>query len=247
MKDNFSKQSPGYSKYRPSYPQELFDFLLSIAPDKKCAWDCGTGSGQVASILADYFYQVYGTDISKNQIKHAIKKDNLIYKVERAEQTSFDDYQFDLITVAQAIHWFEFDKFYNEVKRTLKPGGVIAVIGYHLPRINEQIDRIVDDFYLNIVGEYWDKERKYIDDYYQTIPFPFEEIKTPRFASKYKWIRNHLTGFLNTWSAVQHYINKNNSNPVELIVENLNSCWKESEIKSVKFPVILRAGKIAEK
>ncbi len=243
MKDNFSKQSPGYSKYRPSYPQELFEYLLSLVPNKNCAWDCGTGTGQFASGLANYFNEVYATDFSENQIEHAVKKNNIFYKVEKAEQTSFLDNQFDLITVAQAIHWFEFDKFYKEVKRTLKPGGMIAVTGYHLPRINKQIDEIVDDFYLNIVGKYWDNERKYIDEYYKTILFPFDEIKTPEFSSQYKWSLNHLIGYLNTWSAVQHYKDKNNNNPVDLINSRLKKFWKEDEMKLIDFPIILKAGK----
>lgn len=244
MKDNFSKQSSGYSKYRQSYPQELFDYLLQLVNNKNCAWDCGTGSGQFAAGLANYFHEVYATDISENQIEHAVRKDNIIYKVERAERKSFPDNKFDLITVAQAIHWFNFDKFYEEVKRTLNPQGLFVVIGYHLPRINKQIDEVVDDFYSNIVGKYWDKERKYIDEYYKTIPFPFTEIETPQFSSKYKWSLNHFIGYLNTWSAVQHYKDKNKSNPVNLIESRLKTLWENDEEKPVCFPVVLRVGKI---
>src|SRR6185503_9076126 len=134
MKDNFSLQSYQYAKFRPTYPKELYDFLLSLVETREVAWDCGTGNGQVANELAKYFKQVYATDISEKQIQQAVKKDNIFYKVESAENTSFPANEFDLITVAQAIHWFSFDEFYNEVNRTIKPGGILAVIGYGLTK-----------------------------------------------------------------------------------------------------------------
>src|ERR1700680_4815740 len=130
MKDNFSKQSDLYSKFRPGYPKKLFDFLLPLVPDKKSAWDCGTGNGQIAVKLSQYFNEVYATDLSAAQIDNAVKKKNIFYFVENAEETSLPDNTFDLITVAQAIHWFDFKIFYRQVDRTLRQGGIIAMIGY---------------------------------------------------------------------------------------------------------------------
>ena len=130
MKDNFSKQSDLYSKFRPGYPKQLFEFLLPLLPVKKSAWDCGTGNGQLAVTLSKYFTEVYATDISAAQITNATKKRNIIYSVQSAEDTMLPDNKFDLITIAQAIHWFDFEKFYREVNRTLKHGGIIAIIGY---------------------------------------------------------------------------------------------------------------------
>ncbi len=164
MKDLFSKQSELYAKFRPSYPKEIFDFLLTQVREGNTAWDCATGNGQVASSLAERFEKVYATDISEGQLSKAIQKPNLEYKIEAAEKTSFDDSMFDLVTVAQAIHWFDFEKFYSEVKRTLKPEGIIAVIGYTLPKIDDEVDEILNNFYENILDGYWDKERKYIDE-----------------------------------------------------------------------------------
>ena len=152
MKDNFSKQSDLYSRFRPGYPRELFDFLLPLVPDKKTAWDCGTGNGQVAVKLSVYFNEVYATDLSSAQIGNADKKPNIFYTVGNAEETLFPDNKFDLITVAQAIHWFDFKKFYREAARTLKPGGVIGVIGYDVFRINKKIDLLVDKFYRETTG-----------------------------------------------------------------------------------------------
>jgi ubiquinone/menaquinone biosynthesis C-methylase UbiE len=242
MKDIFSKQSHLYAQFRPTYPKELFDFLLSLVQERTAAWDCGTGSGQVANQLATYFTEVFATDISENQINNAIKKENIHYKIESAEHTSFEDTIFDLITVAQAIHWFDFDKFYKEVDRTLKSKGIIAIIGYTLPRIDKQIDTIIDNFYDNVIGAYWDAERRYVDELYQTIPFPYNEIKAPTLSTTYEWNFEQLIGFINTWSAVQHYIDRNIENPVGKITNELKSCWGKGVTKTATFPILLRVG-----
>jgi SAM-dependent methyltransferase len=244
MKDNFSKVAGFYSQFRPSYPDSVYDFLLPFVLTKKTAWDAGTGNGQVAGQLANYFETVFATDFSKNQLKNAVIKKNIIYKTERAEQTSFPDNEFDLITVAQAIHWFDFTKFYNEVNRTLKPDGIFAVIGYDICKIDIKSDEIIQHLYSNILNGYWDKERIYIDEHYQTIPFPFDEINAPVFISEYEWSLEQLTGFLNSWSAVQHYKDRNNDdNPIHKITDDLRNCWNENGIKKVSFPVFLRVGR----
>jgi ubiquinone/menaquinone biosynthesis C-methylase UbiE len=243
MKDNFSKQSDLYSRFRPGYPRQLFDFLLPLVPDKKAAWDCGTGNGQVAVKLSMYFKEVYATDLSLAQIENADKKENIFYSVETAEKTLFPGNKFDLITVAQAIHWFEFNSFYKEAHRTLKPGGVIVAIGYDIFRINKKIDLLIDKFYIDTTGPYWDKERKYVDEHYLTIPFPFKEIMTPGFSMNYNWKFEQVTGYLNTWSAVQHYTRKNNENPVEKFSEELKKAWGDVLKRKVTFPIFARTGR----
>jgi ubiquinone/menaquinone biosynthesis C-methylase UbiE len=243
MKDNFSEQSNLYSRFRPGYPRQLFDFLLPLVPDKKTAWDCGTGNGQLAVKLSQYFTEVYATDLSSAQIDNAFTKKNIFYAVENVEETLFSDNKFDLITIAQAIHWFDFKNFYHEADRTLKPGGIIAVIGYDVFRINEKINLLVDQFYRKTTGPYWDKERKYIDDHYKTIPFPFKEIETPDFSMHYNWEFGQVIGYLNTWSAVQHYIRKNNENPVEKFAEQLKQLWGNVLKRKVTFPVFMRTGR----
>ena len=242
MKDNFSKQSDLYSRFRPGYPNRLFDFLIPLLPDKKYAWDCATGNGQVAAKLCKYFKEVYATDLSAAQINNAEKKQNIFYSVESAEETLLPDNKFDLITVAQAIHWFDFKSFYKQVDRTLKPGGVIAIIGYDVCSINKEINFLINDFYSKTIGPYWDKERKYVEEHYTTIPFPFKEIKTPRFSISYKWELEELIGYLNTWSAVQHYTRKNNENPVTKISEQLKEVWGSVVKRKVTFPVFMRTG-----
>ncbi len=243
MKDNFSKQSDLYSKFRPGYPKKLFDFLMPLVPDKKAAWDCGTGNGQIAVALSGYFKKVYATDLSAAQIANATIKDNIFYVVEKAEETEFDDNTFDLITIAQAIHWFNFDKFYKEAHRTLSPGGIIAAIGYDVFRINGKIDSLVDNFYTHTTGPYWDKERKYIEAHYATIPFPFKELEAPVFFMNYQWEYEQAIGYFNTWSAVQHYIRKNNENPVDEFSKDLRKAWGGVLKRKVSFPVFARVGR----
>lgn len=243
MKDNFSNQASQYSQFRPHYPQGLIDHVLSFVHGKDAALDVATGNGQVAIALSKHFDTVYATDISEKQLLQAPKVLNVIYKNQSAEATDFHDRQFDLITVAQAVHWFDFNKFYAEVSRILKADGIIAIIGYGLLSTNPHSDKILLDFYHNIVGPFWDAERRYLDEDYKTIPFPFEELETESFSNEFTWSFNQLIGYLETWSAVEHYKAHHNQNPIDLIREELEASW-ESNDKKVTFPMLLRVGKL---
>ncbi len=245
MKDRFSQHAADYQKYRPDYPKDLYAYVLQLIAAKGMAWDCGTGNGQVAAKLAKHFKQVYATDISEQQVQQAPTLANVHYKVESAEHTDFPSQQFDLITVAQAIHWFNFDSFYKEVKRTLKPTGILAVMGYGLLQTDPSLQSLIDHFYTTIVGPYWDKERKYLDESYQTIPFPFQEIKTPSFTHSMKWDLPQLIGYLNTWSAVKLYEKEEALNPISLIEKELQQTWGlASSSRTITFPILLRIGKL---
>lgn len=244
MKDNFSADPGNYVKFRPGYPGALYSFLFSLVEKKETAWDCGTGNGQIAKELAKQFNQVYATDISKAQLDNAYQADNIFYKNEPAETTDFPNQIFDLITVGQAIHWFDFESFYAEVKRTMKPGGIIAVMGYGLFKTDDKTDKIINKLYTEVIGSYWDKERKYIDENYQTIPFPFNELNTPPFNNIFNWTFEQLIGYLNTWSAVQHYIKSLDRNPLDLIYNELKDTWGENITKVVNFPILMRTGTV---
>jgi len=243
MKDNFSKQAVDYSKFRPQYPDEMIEYIISFVKTKSIALDVATGNGQVAHKLSNYFKKVFATDISQKQLDNAIKSDTIIYSKESAEKTSFENQQFDLITAAQAIHWFDFELFYKEIYRILKPDGIFAVMGYGLFSTNPDSDKILKHFYYDIVGSYWDAERKYLDENYETIPFPLEEISTNKFENQFIWTFDELIGYLETWSSVQHYISKNNKNPITLIYNDLKVSWQNNDHK-VTFPLLLRIGKL---
>lgn len=241
MKDNFSHNPPDYYRYRPGYPAELFQFLETKLSGFENSWDCGTGTGQVALQLSALFKKVYATDISVSQLSHAGNKENIQYSVQAAEETNFEPDIFDLITVGQAIHWFDFEKFYNEVYRTMKQEGMIAVMGYGLLQTNKESQNVILELYHNIIGQFWDPERKFIDENYSTIPFPFREIRTPKFEFKVLWSLDHLTGYLKTWSAVKHYIDKVGYDPVDPIIPELRKTFGEEG--EVTFPILLRVGK----
>jgi ubiquinone/menaquinone biosynthesis C-methylase UbiE len=253
MKDNFSKQAAVYAKYRPTYPQELFTFILSHVKNKQVAWDCGTGNGQSAKELAKYFEKVFATDISQKQIDKAHQAANIFYSVQPAEQTNFPDNSFDLITVSQALHWFKVHKFYIEVKRIAKPGAWIAVWMYNLPAISPEIDELLNvQLYKKTLGAYWDYERKYVDDNYTTLLFPFKEIQTPVFKIQFDWTFKELGGYINSWSALQKFIQANQFNPVDELIKKIQPYWsartplEEKEKMKIVFPVYIRMGQIGK-
>jgi len=241
-KDLFSKHASQYAAFRPTYTKELYEFIFSLVTDFEMAWDAGTGNGQVARDLSGRFKKVFATDISTKQIENAVYAENIIYSI-AGETTSFPEKSFDLICVAQAIHWFDRNKFYDEVTRIGKSNAVVAVWGYGLLSVNSGIDALIGDFYVNIVGPYWDKERKLVDDQYKTISFPFEEIQSPVFSFVFQWRFDELRGYLNTWSSVQKFIRENSTNPVEQLMGKIRPLWL-AERMSVRFPLFLRVGKM---
>lgn len=243
-KDYFSSQAKTYAAFRPTYPEALYKFLFSHLNGRTAAWDCATGNGQVAQRLAGEFKSVYATDISQAQLDNAYKSENIFYSIAPAEKTEFENQQFDLITVAQALHWFDLPLFYEEVRRTLKQDGLLAVWGYSMLTVDAAIDPLFEDFYFNEVGSYWDEARKLVEDKYRHVPFPFAKISGPEFSIDVCWGLEQFLGYLRSWSATQKYIKVNNSDPVEAFCERIASVWKPAEIKAVSFPVFVRLGRV---
>jgi SAM-dependent methyltransferase len=239
--DRFSGHASLYAQYRIDYPDELYDFILRAVPQRTSAWDCATGNGQVAGALADRFNQVEATDISETQLIMAVQKPNIRYQISPAEQTPFAYHTFDLITVAQALHWFDVDAFHREVGRVAKPGAVIAEWGYGLVQIAPDLDAILLDFYRNRVGPYWDPQRMHIDNAYATLPFPFVNAQLGEFVVRRHWTLDRFLNYLRTWSAVRQYIYENEEDPVVSLGDRLKSLWGSGE-QEVLFPVFLRMG-----
>lgn len=205
FKDYFSTASDDYKRFRPQYPEALYRYLASITPSTKLAIDVGCGNGQASRQLAQHFEQVQASDASATQIDQAITTSNVAYIVSPAEQINSSDDSVDLITVAQAIHWFRHDVFFAEVHRALKPGGVLAVWGYQLLYTDTVLDAVIEDFHSNVVGPYWPAERALLDNGYTRIEFPYPRQETPEFFMRARWQFSHLSGFLNTWSAVNKH------------------------------------------
>jgi SAM-dependent methyltransferase len=242
-KDLFSSHANQYATFRPDYPNELYEFIFRQVTSFSSAWDCATGNGQAAKVLSEKFDRVHATDISEKQMANGFQAANIVYSVSPAEKTNFQDQTFDLITVAQAAHWFKLDLFYEEVKRVAKPGCVLAIWGYGLLRVNPVFDEQLHDFYKNVVGPYWDPERRLIDESYATIPFPFQEITCPRFSFTKQWNITHLAGYLNTWSATQKYVAATHSSPVgQFIAANARSFGEGTQ--EIRFPLFIRLGRV---
>lgn len=243
MKDLFSQDSDLYAKFRPTHPLSFFEELKTYLPDTEIAWDCATGNGQVASKLAEIFKKVEATDISSEQLKNAKSKKNIQYSTKSAEFTEFEDKSFDLITVSQAIHWFDFDKFYKEVYRTLKDDGVFAVLGIGSPIVNPDVDELFHEFHDEVLGPYWQPENQLVFDEYKTIPFPFDEFEIKPHNIREQWTLDQFLGLQNTWSATRNFKKQNGYHPLDSFVPRFESVWKKDELKTVEFPVFYRIGK----
>ena len=243
FEDHFSKQAETYAQYRPQYPDEIYAYLASVSPGLSLAWDCGTGNGQAAVGLAKHFDQVYATDASAEQISRAYQNEKVDYHVEPAEHVSLNDSSTDLVTVAVAIHWFNFDEFYREVKRVLKPNGVIAAWTYNLTEITPEIDQLIEEYYKGILDGYWPERIRFLEEKYETLPFPFEEIVPPSFVMEINWNLIQLAGFFNSWSATQRYKADKGHHPLEIIWPKLTAAWgDENEPRLIRWPLHFRVG-----
>lgn len=238
MKDLFSTQSNEYAKFRPTYPPALIEEIISLCPAHNLAWDAGTGNGQFANLLSPHFKKVIASDISEKQLANAVQQPNISYTISNSLHIGIEDHQADLVTVAQAVHWFHFDEFYKEVLRVLRKDGVLALVSYGLMNAEPKVNEIILDFYHNTLRDCWDPERRYIDEEYKTIPFPFEEIQLKPHAMPYTWNIDQLIGFFSTWSGLQHYMKKHNHDPLpELRQRFLETGYTEFRIE---FPVFGR-------
>lgn len=244
FEDHFSAQSRQYAQFRPLYPDAMYAYLASIAPGRSLAWDCGTGNGQAAVGLAGYFDRVSATDASADQIAHALPHPKVEYRVEGAEQVSLESGSVDLATVAQAVHWFDFDRFYAEVKRVLKPDGILAVWTYHLPQISPQVNMALRRYYSEVLAGFWPERIQHLEERYRTLPFPFEEIVPPPFEMEARWDRNQLMGFLDSWSATQRYREQKRRHPLKEIWGELSGAWQdEKEKRMVRWEIHFRIGR----
>ncbi len=214
-----------------------------MAPSRQLAWDCGTGSGQAAVGLASVFNRVIATDASEKQIAKAQRHEKVHYQVAPAERSNLGSETVDLVMVAQALHWFDLDRFYAEARRVLKPNGVLAASAYNLLHINRPIDEIVNRYYYEVVGVFWPPERKLVEQF-DNLPFPFHKIDPPKFEMTAWWNLDHLIGYLRTWSSTQRFIAAQGSDPLRQITEELAAAWGTWEqTRKVTWPLTVRIGR----
>jgi SAM-dependent methyltransferase len=229
FQDHFSGVAPGYAEFRPRYPAALFAYLAGLTPSHLLAWDCACGNGQATVGLASHYARVIGTDASAAQIANAEARANVEYRVAPAEASGLPDASVELVTVAQALHWLEVDRFYAEVRRVLVPGGVLAVWAYwRVTADDDAVTALVDEFYGKTVGPYWPPERKLVEQGYRTIPFPFTELTTPEFAVTADWTLNELLGYMRTWSATSRYVAARGEDPVVAFAPRVAAVWGDA-------------------
>jgi hypothetical protein len=247
FRDLFSRHSKGYAASRPNYPKAMFDFLAGLVERRNLAWDCATGNGQAAVFLAEHFDRVVASDASSKQIENAHVSPNIRFAVFPAEKADLEDNSVDLITVAQALHWFRFDDFYREARRVARKDAIIAVWTYWEHYVSPEVDKLTRTFYMDIVGSYWPAEIKYIENRYKDIPFPFQQVDAPIFRTELEWSLRDLVGYMYTWSSVQKYVEENGSDPVEKLYPALEEAWGKNltEKRKVTWPLYLKVGRIA--
>lgn len=244
FKDYFSSDAADYAQYRPRYPTRLFEYLAFLTSARALAWDCATGNGQAARGLAGFFKHVIATDGSDKQITNAERNDRISYRVATAEESGLESRSVDLITVAQALHWFHIREFFDEANRVLKSNGILAVWCYNLLEISPLIDRLVANFYRETVGSYWDFDRRLVETGYGTVAFPFTELAVPKFQMEASWSLAHLLGYLRTWSATKKFIAAQGFDPVVALAAELASAWGERDNrKRVSWPLSVRIGR----
>lgn len=248
FKDHFSTHAAAYAAHRPRYPASLAAWLATVAPSTRRALDVGAGTGQLAVLLAAHFDEVVAEDASAQQIASAEAHPRIDYRVAPSDRSGLEDASVDLVTVAQAVHWFPLDRFYAEAKRVLRPHGAIALVSYgngtcEIPAVTAR----VEEFYRDVVGPYWPPERAMVEDGYRHLPFPFaERTDVPAFVIETTWTLDALVGYLDTWSAVRGAEKALGASPVPALAARLAEAWPASRgALGFTFPLAVRVGHVA--
>jgi SAM-dependent methyltransferase len=242
FKDHFSRQAADYSRYRPAYPPELIAYVASLAPSDDLAVDCATGSGQAALALAEHFTRVIAVDGSTRQLAEAMPHAGVHYVAALAERLPLRDGRAALVAAAQALHWFDFERFYAECHRVLRPGGVVAAWTYERFRADSQLDVVVEHFYRDVVGPWWPPERRYVEAGYSNLPFPLAEEKAPAFSLVTEWDLGQALGYFASWSAVQRCRDATGADPLPGLRQALEPHWLGRQ--RLEWRLHLRVGRV---
>jgi SAM-dependent methyltransferase len=213
-------------------------------PRRSLVWDCATGNGQAARDLARFFDRVIATDASAEQIRQAAPVPNVEYRVATAEVSGLPDASVQLTTVGQALHWFDFERFYSEVRRVTVPGGVLAAWSYGACSAGSDVDGMLREFQDGTLGRYWNAGRKWVDEEYRTIPFPFEEIAAGPFVLRATWKLSQLGEYLRSWSSVASYRREHSKDPVAPLLEQIGKTWKPDAAREITWPLAVRVGRV---
>jgi len=245
FKDHFSDVAAAYAAHRPSYPNALCDFLARLVSARRLAWDAGCGSGQLSLLLAGHFERVVATDASPEQIARAAAHSKVEYRCARAEASGLPERVADLVTAAQAAHWFDLPAYFAEVRRVARPGGIIALISYGVVTADADLDAVIRPFYREVLGAYWPPERRHVDEGYRSLPFPFQELAAPAFEIRLDWRLEDLVGYVGTWSAAWALARAEGPGPFASFRRELEAAWGPvTAIRTVRWPLALRVGRV---
>jgi len=247
FQDHFAPQAGQYAAFRPSYPAPMIAAVADLAPARTRCWDVGTGSGQAARLLAEHFDEVVATDASASQLSHAIAHERVRYLTAPAESVPLEDASVDLITIAQALHWFDLPAFYREVQRVAAPGAAIAAWTYGLLEVDAAVDAAVWWFYETRVGRYWPRERRHVEARYESLPFPFPRLTIDAPPIEVMLEREGVVGFVSTWSALKRAREEEGIDPLPEFRERLAVAWPDATTaRRVRWPMVVLAGRIGE-
>lgn len=242
---DFSPIAGLYARARPRYPAELFAHLAELVERRGLAWDCATGNGQAALGLVDHFERVVATDVSAEQIRHAAPHPRIDYRVAPAERSGFDDRSVDLVTVAAAVHWFDLAGFSSELRRVVRPGGVVAAWTYHAGHVEPPLDRVFERFYRDVVSPYFAPGARLVDDRYETLLLPGEPVDTASFSMSADWSLDDLIAYVRSWSGTQQYMKERGEDPIARISDELEAIWGEPErVRTLRWPLYLKASRL---
>lgn len=241
--DHFSAHAAAYAAYRPRYPVALFHWLAVVAPGTQLAWDAGTGNGQVAHGLVTRFARVVATDASAEQVANAPPHPRITYEVTRYD-TSILGGTAQLVTVGQALHWFDMPSFVREVRRVLQPGGVLAAFAYAHSRVSPDVDELVRYHHDVTLGPCWPREHHLIHEGYGSLALPIDELVPPPLELRESWSLEQYIGFLRTWSATQRFLRTRGPDPIASFEVALAERWGEVPRRDVYWPMVIRAGEV---
>lgn len=243
FKDHFSRHAELYRRYRPSWPPEVFAWLASLPPARERAWDVGTGNGQAAHGLAEHFAEVVATDASAAQIAAAEPHPRVAFRVAPAEDSALPPASVDLVCAAQAFHWFDFERFFAECRRVVRPGGIVAAMTYLHPSIDPAIDEVLWRYIAHVRPD-WPPERRFVDAGYANAPFPFDPIPVPAgLALTLDLDLDAFMGYLATWSAAQRYRERTGADPRAAFAAELAAAWGDATAtRTVRWPIAGRVG-----
>lgn len=258
--DHFSQRAPGYAIYRPTYPHELVDFLSELIDGRSSfsstirtsgsaetiVWEAGCGSGQLSGALAERFDRIIATDASPDQIAHARPHSRVEFRVARAEESGLPDHSIDLAIAAQAAHWFDLEKYYAEVRRVMRSGGFVALVVYGIHITDDpQIDTVVKRFYSVTLAGHWPPQRRFVEEGYRTLAFPFDEISSPQFEMRADWTLAEMLGYVETWSATGALAKTQGREKIEDFRNEVSNAWGDPQSRrTIRWPLSMRLGRV---